>query len=74
MQVLFLIAMRTRPEWFGAEGGWAEEQLVRGRILGEDVEEEGALGRGRYLDVPEGAAGETIEGNLEGQGRAMASG
>jgi len=66
--------MRTRPEWFGAEGRWAEEQLIRGRILGEDVEEEEALGRGRYLDVPEEAAGETVEGDREGQGRVMASG
>ncbi|MCJ1244163.1 hypothetical protein MMC30_001361 [Trapelia coarctata] len=70
-KIVFLVVMRTRPEWFGAEGGWAEEQLVRGRILGEEEE---SLGRGRYLDVPEEAAGETVEGDREGQGRVMTSG
>ena len=66
--------MRVRPEWFGAETSWADAQLVRGRIMGEDVAEEEALDRGQYLDEPEETAGETVEGNREGQARAMASG
>ena len=74
LQIAFLVLMRTRPEWFGAERGRASERRVPRMITGADSEEEEATGRERYEDEPEEALGETVEGNREGQDSVMASG
>jgi len=67
LKIIFLFAVRHRPEWFHGERGQSVfGRLSEGRIVGEEGEDEEGRESGRFLDEPERASsGDRMANGLE---------
>jgi len=70
IKIIFLLALRIRPEWFHGQRGQGEfGRLSDGRIMGEEREDEEERGGGRFTDERERTtfAGRIVNGHEEGE-------